>query len=151
MTQQGSLLGQVLDPAVLARIRDAELRADSGDATVGLPELFSTLGGAIWSEIGTGARARSTRPKNITSLRRDVQRLHLNAMIQMAVTPAPGTPEDARALARMTLAGLAGDIDRTLAVPRPDMDVYTRAHLIDVRERISRALDAQMVQTTSSR
>ena len=87
----------------------------------------------------------------MTSVRRDVQRLHLNALVQMAVSPAPGTPEDARALARMTLAGLGGDIDRALAVPRPEMDAYTRAHLVDSRERISRALDAQMVQTTSSR
>ena len=151
MTQQGSLLGQLLDPAVLARIRDAELRAGPGEPTLGLPELFTTLTGAIWSEIGAGSRGRALRARNITSVRRDVQRLHLNAMVQMAVNPAPGTPEDARALARMTLAGLGGDIDRALAVPRPDMDTYTRAHLVDARERISRALDAQMVQTTSTR
>ena len=83
------------------------------------------------------------------SVRRDVQRLYLNALTQMTVSPAPGTPEDARALARVTLAGLGNDIDRALAVPRPDMDGYTRAHLVDARDRISRALDAQMIQTTS--
>jgi hypothetical protein len=150
MMQQGSLLGQLLDPAVLARIRDAELRAEPGEATVGLPELFGTLSTAIWSEVGAGSRAR-LRARNVVSVRRDVQRLYLNALVQLAVSPAPGTPEDARALARMTLAGLGGDIDRALAVPRPDLDAYTRAHLADARERISRALDAQMVQTTSLR
>jgi hypothetical protein len=148
--QQGSLLGQLLDPAVRARIRDAELRAAPGEATLGLPELFSTLSTAIWSEVGAGSRGR-VRPRNIASVRRDLQRLHLNLMSQLAVNPAPTTPEDARALARMTLAGLGGDIDRILALPRPDMDTYTRAHLVDTRERISRALDAQMVQTTSLR
>jgi hypothetical protein len=148
-TQQGSLLGQLLDPAVLARLRDAELRAEPGEATVGLPELFATLTGTIWAEVGAGARLRPVRPKNIASVRRDVQRLYLNALIQMTVSPSPGTPEDARALARATLAGLRGDIDRALAVPRPDMDAYTRAHLDDARDRISRALDAQMIQTTS--
>jgi hypothetical protein len=135
---------------VLARIRDAELRAEPGEATVGLPELFSTLSTAIWSEVGAGSRGR-LRARNIASVRRDAQRLYLNALVQLAVSPAPGTPEDARALARMTLAGLGGDIDRALAVPRPDLDAYTRAHLADARERISRALDAQMVQTTSLR
>ena len=150
MTQQGSLLGQLLDPAVLSRIRDAELRADPGEPTVGLPEVFSSLSGAIWSEIGAGSRVR-VRSRNVTSVRRDVQRLHLNAMVRLALNPAPGTPEDARALARMTLAGLGGDIDRVMAVPRPDMDAYTRAHLVDSRERISRALEAPMVQTTSLR
>ncbi len=149
MVQQGSLLGQLLDPVVLGRVRDADLRAAPGDATVGLPELFSTLTSAIWAEIGAGTRPRPARPRNITSVRRDVQRMYLSALIQMTVSPTPGTPEDARALARATLTGLGADIDHALAVPRPDMDAYTRAHLTDARERIGRALDAQMIQTTS--
>ena len=61
LTQQGSLLGQLLDPTVLARIRDAELRAAPGELTVGLPELFATLTGAIWAEIGSRARGRARR------------------------------------------------------------------------------------------
>jgi hypothetical protein len=148
--QQGALLGQVLDPVVLGRIRDADLRARPGEQTVGLPELFASLTGAIWAEIGAGTRPRPIRPRNIASVRRDVQRLYLNALIQMVVSPAPGTPEDARALARVTLSGLGSDIDRVFAVPRPDMDAYTRAHLTDARDRIGRALDAQMIQTTTS-
>jgi hypothetical protein len=149
ITQQGSLLGQLLDPAVLARLRDAELRAAPGEATVGLPELFATLTGAIWAEVGAGTRLGPGRPRNIGSVRRDVQRLYLNALIQMTVSPSPGTPEDARALARATLVGLGRDIDRALAAPRPDMDAYTRAHLGDARDRLNRALDAQMIQTTT--
>jgi hypothetical protein len=151
LTQQGALLGQLLDPMVLARVRDAELRAAPGEPTMGLPELFATLTTAIWAEAGAGARSRLVPPRNITSVRRDVQRLHLNALIQMTVSPAPGTPEDARAVARMTLTGLGADLDRALAVPRPGLDSYTRAHLSEARDRIHRALDAQMIQTTSSR
>jgi hypothetical protein len=78
-----------------------------------------------------------------------VQRLYLDALVQMVVAPAAGTPEDARALARVALAGLGGDIDGALAVPRPELDEYTRAHLADARDRINRALDAQMIQTTT--
>jgi hypothetical protein len=151
LTQQGSLLGQLLDPMVLARIRDAELRAAPGEPTMGLPELFASLTIAIWAEAGAGARGRLVAPRNITSVRRDVQRLHLNTLIQMTVSPAPGTPEDARAVARMTLTGLGADLDRALAVPRPGLDSYTRAHLSEARDRIHRALDAQMIQTTISR
>ena len=121
-----------------------------GEPTVGLPELFASLTGAIWAEIGAGARGPGRCGRATSrSVRRDVQRLYLNALIQMAVSPPPGTPEDARALARATLAGLGGDLDRALAVPRPDLDAYTRAHLADARERIARALDAQMIQTTT--
>jgi hypothetical protein len=149
MVQQGSLLGQLIDPAVLARIRDAELRAGPGEATLGLPELFASLTGAIWSEIGAGVRGRPVRPRNVSSVRRDLQRLYHTVLIQRADTPPAGTPEDARALARATLAGLGTDIDRAMAIPRPDMDAYTRAHLTDTRDRIARALDAQMIQTTT--
>jgi hypothetical protein len=151
LTQQGSLLGQLLDPTVLARIRDAELRTAPAEPTMGLPEMFASLTTAIWAEAGAGSRNRLVPPRNITSVRRDVQRLYLNALIQMTVSPAPGTPEDARAVARMTLTGLGADLDRALAVPRPGLDSYTRAHLSEARDRIHRALDAQMIQTTISR
>lgn len=150
-TQQASLLGQLLDPAVLSRIRDGELRATPTEPTMGLPELFGSLTTAIWAEVGAGVRPRIARPRDISSVRRDVQRLYLNALIQMAVSPAPGTPEDARALARVTLASLGADLDRALAPPRPELDAYTRAHLSEARDRIHRALDAQMIQTTTSR
>jgi hypothetical protein len=149
LAQQGSLLGQLLDPVVLSRVRDADLRAAPGEQTLGLPELFSSLTSAIWSEIGSGAGSRAGKPRNVTSVRRDLQRLYVSALTQMTVAPAPGTPEDARALARTTLTGLRTDIDRALAVQRPDLDAYTSAHLIDARDRIERALDAQMVQTTA--
>lgn len=149
-TQESGLLAQLLDPTVLARVRDAELRAPEGEPRMGLPELFSTLSGAIWSEVAAATPARPVRARNITSTRRDLQRLHLSMMTRLALNPAPGTPEDARALARMTLAWLAVEIDRVLAAPKPELDAYTRAHLIDSRQRIRQTLDAQMIQTTTT-
>ncbi|HEX6104348.1 MAG TPA: hypothetical protein VFZ26_02115, partial [Gemmatimonadales bacterium] len=80
----------------------------------------------------------------------DLQRLHLHALVRMVVSPAAGTPEDARALARATLAELAGRLDRALGSPRATLDDYTRAHFTDSRERISQALAAPMLQTTST-
>ena len=145
LAQQGSLLGQLLDPAVLARIRDAELRALPGEPTLGLPELFETLTRSIWASWASG-RARTGHARSIVSVRRDLQRLHLNAMIALLVEPAAGTPEDARALARATLAELAGGLAHALDEAGTDLDAYTRAHLADSRERIARALDAQMIQ-----
>jgi len=134
---------------VLARVRDAELRTPDGEPRIGLPELFGTLSSSIWSELGAGTPARSPRGRNIVATRRDLQRLHLDMMTRIAIAPAPGTPDDARALARTTLTTLGADIDRVLAAPRPDLDAYTRAHLIDSRQRIRQALDAQMIQTST--
>ena len=146
LAQQGSLLNQLLDPAVLARIRDAELRATPDAPAVGIPELFATLAEAVWAETGTGRE----KARNVGSVRRDLQRLHLNAMVRMVVSPASGTPEDARAIARLTLVELGGRLDRALTAPRPALDAYTRAHLIDSRERIAHALAAPMLQSTST-
>jgi hypothetical protein len=148
MTQQASLLGQLLDPAVLSRIRDAELRAQPGEPVLGIPELFATLTDAIWTET---AAARGKEPtRNIGSVRRDLQRLHLNTLVRMVVSPAPGMPEDARAIARVTLTDLGLRLDRALEAHRTPVDGYTKAHLVDSRERIAQALTAPMLQITSS-
>jgi hypothetical protein len=144
MAQEGALLNQLLDPVVLSRMRDAELRATDSQPTVTLPELFATLTGAIWSELGyPRSDGKLSVPRSITSVRRDLQRLYLNSLIRMVVNPLPDTPEDARSLARMTLADLATQVDRAR---RMDLDTYTRAHLADSRERIAQALNAQMFQ-----
>jgi hypothetical protein len=147
--QQSTLLGQLLDPIVLERIRDAELRATDKAPTVTIPELFGTLTAAIWAEIGYPASgSQVSLPRNVTSVRRDLQRLYLNALVRMVVNPAPDTPEDARTLARVTLADLATELDRAMARRTIELDSYTRAHLVDSRERINQALHAQMFQNT---
>jgi hypothetical protein len=133
---------------VLARIRDAELRAADSEPTVTIPELFATLTRAIWAEATYPAGGKVTSPRNITSVRRDLQRVHLNSLIRMVVSPLPDTPEDARTLARLTLAELGAELDRALARRAVELDPYTRAHLVDSRERITQALNAQMIQTT---
>jgi hypothetical protein len=150
LAQQGSLLNQLLDPVVLSRIRDAELRAAPGEETVGIPELFETLTRTIWAELGTRAGSKQAPARTVGSVRRDVQRLHLNAMVGMLVSPATGTPEDARALARATLVELEGRLAHALDDDRSSLDAYTRAHLADSRERIVRALEAQMIQTPTA-
>ena len=150
LTQQRSLLGRLLDPVGLSRIRDAELRALPGEPTLGLPEVFETLTRSVWTELGMRSGAKQGHARSIRSVRRDVQRLHLNAMIALLVQPAAGTPEDARSLARATLAGLEQALAHAIEEDGADLDAYTRAHLADSRERIARALDAQMIQSSTS-
>jgi len=67
-------------------------------------------------------------------------------MIAMIVNPPAGLPEDARAVARMTLTSLGTQLERALARGGDRLDPYTRAHLTDARERIAQALDAPMIQ-----
>ncbi len=148
--QQSSLLRQLLHPVVLSRIRDAELRALPGEPTVGIPELFATLTASVWAELGLRPGSKQGHARTTRSVRRDVQRLHLHAMIGLVVAPGTGTPEDAQALARATLVELDARLAHALREDGPELDAYTRAHLADSRQRIARALDARMIQTPTS-
>jgi hypothetical protein len=140
---QSTLVSLVTDPGVLERIRDAEMRATAGTPVVTIPELLGTLTGAIWAEAGYGGAAR-----NAGSIRRDVQRWYLGRLVRMVVAPAPGTPEDARSVARATLVDLGGRLDR--ATTGTGLDAYTRAHYSDSRQRIRQALNAQVVQAAGA-
>jgi hypothetical protein len=148
--QQSSLLGQLLDPVVLARIRDAELRARADEPVVTIPEVFDSLTRAIWSEAAFPVAGKPAPPRNIASVRRDLQRLYLNTLIGMVVNPLPDTPEDARTLARATLVELGAELDRALLRQSAELNPYTRAHLVDSKERISQALNARLIQTAGT-
>ena len=150
LTQQRSLLARLLDPVVLSRLRDAELRALPGEPTMGIPEVFETLTLSVWAELGIRAGGKQGHARSTRSVRRDMQRLHLNALISLLVEPPAGTPEDARSVARATLVELDRGLAHALEEDGADLDAYTRAHVADSRERIERALEAQMIQSTTS-
>lgn len=150
LTQQRSLLARLLDPVVLSRLRDAELRALPEEPTMGIPEVFETLTLSVWAELGIRAGGKQGHARSTRSVRRDVQRLHLNALISLLVEPPAGTPEDARSVARATLVELDRGLAHALEEDGADLDAYTRAHVADSRERIERALEAQMIQSTTS-
>src|SRR5207237_5351090 len=135
---QGTLVRLLTDPQVLSRVRDAELRAESRNQMVTIPDILTTLTASVWAEAGVQG---SQRAHNTTSIRRDLQRLYLARLLRMVVTPDPGTPEDARTVARATLASLSGALGRAL-VPATELDGYTQAHYADPRQRIAPGLDA---------
>ncbi|MEQ1834533.1 MAG: hypothetical protein ABL977_15920, partial [Candidatus Eisenbacteria bacterium] len=73
--------------------------------------------------------------------RRELQRVFVDRMANMVAEPAPGTPDDARALARLALSRVDARCARALASAAP-MGDNTRAHLLETRARIKRALEA---------
>jgi hypothetical protein len=137
---QTTLVDLLLDPGVLDRLRDAELRADRGASVVTIPEVMDAVTGAVWAEAGY----RGGAGRNATSIRRDIQRYTLQLLSRMVIAPPPGTPEDARSVARATLARLGAALDRTLPAAR--LDASTRAHYADSRDRIRQTLGATVVQ-----
>ena len=130
---QTAVMAQLVQPLRLAMIRDGETRYGAANM-VTIPELFTTLTRAVWSEVYAPA------PSNADAVRRDLQRAYLDQMTALVVRPAPRTPADARAVARRTL----GDLDRRLASATASgtLSAYMAAHVEESRARIEKALTA---------
>ena len=131
---QTAVMGQLLQPLRLGMIRDGETRYGAANM-VTIPELFTTLTRAVWSEVYAPASV-----SNADAVRRDLQRAYLDQMTALVVRPAPRTPADARAVARRTLR----DLDRRLgtAAASGTLNAYMAAHVDESRARIQKALNA---------
>ncbi|MGF1458120.1 MAG: zinc-dependent metalloprotease [Leptolyngbyaceae cyanobacterium] len=143
----------------LARVRDMEFKTEAEDVLT-LAELYESLYQSIWSEMTTA----TDNMAEISSLRRGLQRHHLNILSNLvlrrtfwdalsaqsfnefiAVLSTVGAPEDARVLARYQLRQIQQDISDTLSRYDDRMAVTTQAHLEDVRDRITRVLNAPLL------
>jgi hypothetical protein len=131
---QTAVMAQLVQPLRLSMIRDGETRYGAANM-VTIPELFSALTRAVWSEVWTAPTVA-----NADAVRRDLQRAYLDQMTALVVRPAPRTPADARAVARRTLR----DLDRRLATASASatLSPYMTAHLEESRARIQKALTA---------
>ncbi|MEA5471183.1 zinc-dependent metalloprotease [Spirulina sp. 06S082] len=130
---QGRILRSLLSEERLSNLRDLELKTGENEALT-LPELYDTLAAGIWSEILDPKTAM-----DISSVRRSLQREHLNILIAM-VLGRTQVPEDARTLAWYQLRQLSDRLDA--AIDR-NLETYTRAHLEETRDRIAKTLDAR--------
>ncbi|HYM80219.1 MAG TPA: zinc-dependent metalloprotease [Candidatus Limnocylindria bacterium] len=133
---QNALLGGLMNPSLMARVREAESRSPEAFK---LSELFDRLTSSLWSEVGGGVAG--LRALEGPSTRRELQRAYVDRLAALVVAPAPATPDDARALARLQLTRIDARARQTLAGEAPLGD-YTRAHLLESRARIKRALEA---------
>ncbi len=150
---QATAMTWLLNPTTLRRVYDAELAAGPEVDVLTLPELLDSVSKAAWEELGFGGnggkareasfakvKAFTVRTPAISSLRRNLQREHLQRMLDLALQK--GTSSSTRTialLARMTLENLSKSIDAGLD---EDLDAYTRSHLADAKARIAKALDA---------
>ncbi|MCX7595641.1 MAG: zinc-dependent metalloprotease, partial [Fischerella sp.] len=130
---QSLVLWDLLSGDRLSRLKDLELKNEEGKSLT-LPELFDTLQLGIWTEV---VKPNGKNIK-ISSLRRGIQRRYLETLIEM-VLRKQDVPEDARTLAWYKLRQL----NERLAGMSSD-DEYTKAHLLETRDRIQKVLDAPL-------
>ena len=135
---QRIMLRTLMSNGRLARLRDLELKAESGQALT-LPELFDTLQAGIWTEV---LQPNEAQP-NISSIRRSLQREHLEILSDMVLRRVPA-PEDARTLAWYQLRQLGEDLTKTLRKQSDQLNTYTKAHLEESRDRLFKTLEARL-------
>jgi Met-zincin/Domain of unknown function (DUF5117)/Domain of unknown function (DUF5118) len=130
---QTLVLQDLLSADRLSRLKDIELKSQPGKA-LSLPELFDTLQNGIWTEV----LKPNGKQIKISSLRRGLQREYMNMLTGM-VLRKQAVPEDARTLAWYKLKQLNEKLDGARSE-----DEYTKAHLQETRDRINKALNAQL-------
>ncbi|MEH2328961.1 zinc-dependent metalloprotease [Nostoc sp.] len=133
LLMQGSVLRDLLSGDRLSRLKDIELKTPEGKALT-LPELFDTLQSGIWTEV----IQPKAKPMKIASLRRGLQRQYLDILTGM-VLRKENVPEDARTIAWYKLKQL----DEKLKGVNSE-DEYTKAHLLETRDRIEKVLNAPL-------
>ncbi|MEH2443994.1 zinc-dependent metalloprotease [Nostoc sp.] len=133
LLMQGSVLRDLLSGDRLSRLKDIELKTKPENALT-LPELFDTLQSGIWTEV----IKPKGKPMKISSLRRGLQRQYLDILTAM-VLRKESVPEDARTLAWYKLKQL----DEQLKGVNSE-DEYTKAHLLETRDRIEKVLNAPL-------
>ncbi|MEC4818389.1 MAG: zinc-dependent metalloprotease [Scytonema sp. PMC 1069.18] len=130
---QGSVLSDLLSGDRLYRLKDIELKSKPEEALT-LPELFDTLQKGIWTEV----LKPEDKPLKISSLRRGLQREYLDILMDM-ILRKNRVPEDARNLAWYKLRQLSDKLEGLSSD-----DEYTKAHLLETRDRINKVLNAQL-------
>ena len=140
---QDRVLGRLLDPLTLTRIRDSELKVPADQDAFTTAELLDRLTKAILSEVDSIQPGDYTvRKPAIGSLRRSLQRSYLSRLSALAVGNG-GTP-DAQVIAAAQLRSLDSRIGALLAKPDVKLDDYSRAHLVETQARIKKVLDASV-------
>jgi hypothetical protein len=157
---QTSVLSRLLSSTTLSRIQDSELRAAPDADAYTLAEHLQLTVDGVFGELSSPAAGEHTNRKPfLPSFRRNLQQTTLKRLAGMVTPPGGsgsfiiidlsgggglGGPEDARVLARMHLQSLEGKIKSTLAKEDLKLDDYSRAHLLDMQERIGQVLKAQL-------
>ncbi len=130
---QAITMFRLYDPLALARLQDNEIRFTNGDKFT-MAEQFRRLREAIWQEVAAG--------ENVNSFRRELQRMHIYVLDEIAVKLPVFYPRDAGTLARFDLTKIREMIEKALA--KENLDTYTTAHLQETAAKIDAILNAQM-------
>ena len=146
---QSNALAMMMYPTTLRRIYDNEFLIPADEDALTLPELLDTIDKAIWSELEQQpAKKYTAREPMISSLRRNLQREHLELLIDLSRSDYMGTAAY-KPIANLVMEKLRQikekKIDPVLEASDENLDPYTRAHLKDASMQVKKALEAHYV------
>lgn len=145
---QASAMTMIMNPTTLRRVYDNEFIVPSNRDTLTLAEMMGEITEAAWSELDNPGAGRFTaRQPMISSVRRNLQREHLQRLIDLSLTAETydAATKPIATLATMHLRDIAAKVQSTQERVGNRMDPYSRAHLQDVSSRIAQALDAKYI------
>lgn len=140
---QDRVLDQLLSSTTLDRLSDSELRVAKDKDAFTTADLISGLTTSIFSEVQQmPAGEHTNRKPAISSIRRNLQRTYLRRLSSIALGQSRA-PEDCQTVAYLELSQLSEAIKKALD-GNTKLDTYTKAHLVESRDRIKKVLDAHL-------
>lgn len=147
---QSSVMTMLVNPTTLRRVFDNEAVVPADQDAITLPEVLDTIQAAVWTELDKGVDSKYTaRKPMISSLRRNLQKEHLDRMVDLTL-PGAGFSEAYKpisALVRLRLQQTKDKIDAILksSSKAADLDPYTLAHFTEASKRIEIVLNPQFI------
>jgi hypothetical protein len=93
LNMQRTVLDQVMNEVTATRVLESQAMLPNPKDAFQLSELYDALQASIWSELKSG--------RDISPMRRNLQREHLRRVASMLLRPSQGMPADARSLMRV--------------------------------------------------
>jgi hypothetical protein len=138
---QASAMTGLINPQRLSRVMDNELRTPESEDALTVPEIFEAVRRQVW-DLPDENGSYTNRLPLIGQLERNLQMEHLSRMINLATGMRwPGASgRTIQSLARQELLAVQAKV--MLYAQLDNIDEYSKAHLRDSNERITRALEA---------
>jgi hypothetical protein len=149
---QSSALTMLMNPTTMGRVYDNEFLTPEDEDMITLPEILESIREAIWSELeGTKEGKFTARRPMISSLRRNLQREHLERLIDLSFGGSffMVSQKPISNLATVQLRQISKAMQRVMDADDVDPDPYTQAHLSEAIVRIEKALDADYIYNAS--
>jgi hypothetical protein len=135
LSLQSAALDQLMSDAVAVRLLDSQEKVENRKQALGLPELYVTVQDSVWSELRSG--------KDISGMRRNLQREHLKRLVASLLRVSAGMPADVRSLQRENALRLQRELHGAMGRP---LSSEAKAHLSESYETLGQALKASMLR-----